>query len=159
MCLISPHKRKSFMFHLHQLYTTRFAIFYLHPVFYFVIPYIDLSHDNSQNRGNDHDNVLCVLLFFFIWCHFVYLECFWKKKKKQHKKILEWMQICNCAFLYQLVWLNVGLEWCINNYVDMLTKVDGVAFKNGLKTFAYVRWNPMMSKASWRTNSQMSVSL
>lgn len=51
-----------------------------------------------------------------------------KETKKTKKKILEWMQICNCAFLYQLVWLNVGLEWCINN--DMLTTVDGVAFKN-----------------------------
>lgn len=22
------------------------------------------------------------------------------------------MQICNCAFLYQTVWVNIGLEWC-----------------------------------------------
>lgn len=88
-----------------------------------------------------------LLSLFSILCHFVYLECFWNKKKKRkkiHEKKLEWMQICNCAFLYQSVWLNVGSEWCINNYTDVLTELDGVAFKDW-NTFAYLRWNPMMS--------------
>lgn len=80
MFLISPHNPKYFMFYSNHLYTMRFFfILYLHVVFYFETPYTDFLHDNSQNRGNDHDNVLRVLLFFFIffiWCHFVYLECF-----------------------------------------------------------------------------------
>lgn len=92
------------------------------------------------------------MTMYYVFYFFLYLVplCIFrvllKKEKKTTKTILEWMQICNCAFLYLLVWLHVGLEWCINNSVDMLTKVDdGVAFKDW-NTFAYLRWNPMMSK-------------
>lgn len=43
---------------------------------YFIIPNPDFLHNNT-NRGDDHDNVTTCFTFFFIWCHFVYLECFW----------------------------------------------------------------------------------
>ncbi len=61
---------------IYTFYIMRFAIFLSFLVFYFVIHAQVSLHNNSEDRGDDHDNVLRVLLFFFIWCHFVYLECF-----------------------------------------------------------------------------------
>lgn len=85
-----------------------------------------LFHNNSQKPWKWSSVYYVFFLYLVPLCIFrVLLKKKKKKGKKKEtykKKKLEWMQICNCAFLYQSVWLNVGLEWYINNSVDMQHK-------------------------------------
>lgn len=131
--LLSPHKTETFTFRFPPtLYRRHFQLFYLHLVFYFVIPCIDFL---TPQRSKMIMTMYCVFsffffLFFFIWCHFVYLECFWKKDKKQTKTTLKKekkntrvnanMQLC--------LFIPIGMIQCwfgmVHKQLRCLQKVD-----------------------------------
>lgn len=108
------------MSRFYQVFTMTTAVF-----FYFVFRF--QTHNDGQQPWKRSQQ--CTMCFDFLYpvplCIFRVLL----KNKTNKKNILEWMQICNCAFLYRSVWWNVGSERCINN--DTLAKVDRVC---GLRT-------------------------
>lgn len=127
------------MFHNFILKSPFALLFFF--IYNFINPHAGLWYNNSQEPWNNHYNVLC----FFIWCHFVYLECFWKKKKSKKKsRVNANMQLC---LLYQSVWFLVGLEWYFYSLVAHKHRWGGIKNERGC---------PMMSKASWRATSQLS---
>lgn len=107
--LVSPRKLKPLTRSIHTDFIPRELQFFTRILYFTLWSHALISYTITVKT------VEMIIFFFFlsfIWCHFVYLECFWKKREKNYikKKILEWMQICNCAFLYQLVWLKM-LVW------------------------------------------------
>lgn len=169
-CLLYHRNRKS-CFYLHKLYTMRVANYILssprvllcNPRLWFLTRITVQKPWKWSWQCHCHVNdmtVFYLFCFFFIWCHFVYLECFWKKKKKSTKKtrVNANMQLCLFIPIGMIkCWFGmVHKQFCWHAYKKLRR---GWHLRTDWITFAYLLWNPMMSKASWRTTSQMSASL
>lgn len=131
--IVSPRATtKTHIFHMFSFSSTfylKLLIAFFLKILLFYLIFLNsqiLFHNNSQKPWKWSSVYYVFFLYLVPLCIFRVKKKEKKGKKKKHtkkkKKKLEWMQICNCAFLYQSVWLNVGLEWCINNYVDMQHK-------------------------------------
>lgn len=88
--IVSPRATtKTHIFHMFSFSSTLYlklliAFFKKYSFFiWFFLTHRYCSTITVKSRENDHQYTMC---FFFTWCHFVYLECFWKKRKKKGKK-------------------------------------------------------------------------
>lgn len=86
--LLSPHKTETFTFRFTPtLYRRHFQLFYLHLVFYFVIPCIDFL---TPQRSKMIMTMYCVFSFFFFFFLYLVPLCIFrvllKKRQKTNKK-------------------------------------------------------------------------